>query len=1015
MAAQAPPVLQPLRVFVASPGGVEDERQRVRDIAAELNVPLRGRGWEIVVLGWEDRGPTAGRAQADINSDVRLCDVFVGILWDRWGTRTGESTSGFAEEWATARDRHQASGTPDLWLFFKKSPDDASKRAAKDPQLDAVLNFRRELEQGQLVFYKTFDDLDGFEGVVRRRLLDEIFDRSGLTRTDLGAPAIDWAAAYDDEPVALLPDGRNRAALTDELENSAPADAAELLVTLADDADKRGFAATAEDLRVRACRVWIKAGDTTAAVVLLRRLLAAHVWELRLQETDMLLRELAPDLPPDLAAELKGWRACLEAPDDPAEAAAALGDALSAHHGFPLDTDTVAHWQVVRWRCLLDAGNPQAVTEEDFEIDARRGGVHLELAMLRADALRAAADEGAGTAWQELRVLAVREATENPELAAWIATRAALDAVAQEDLNTAEAAYVDAATRWTKVAGAGESAALAFFSAQAAAHLRRDWSFTGWSWRPIAAAQRGRATGLAARADRLERDALHKRLDDRQGEAISLLRAAVWCQLRTGFVDGLMRCRALLAAAHAAAGDEVSAVGLHCEVGERADAKNVARNAVDRRAVAARMAEAFPTWSAEARFAVLAQVGSYASQQVVNQLAPETIAATEQKSERKFDNTPAQAAEALALLALAIEDAPVLQAAAGKLGQLAGDQHYSRAQAGRFGLRALHDIGVIDAADLLIEHFVVDARPDEPDPMWVAEHLDTPARLQRVRQAAFVGHRGALLALVQAGIPAGDAQVRAACASATTRFLGSNIGMTPDGSGISALMALDAQGVVAAATGDDAMRRAVAERLLVYAAESRWPMGNRVSAVRGLWPLVENAEDEDWLDALRPLARPEADLDEAADPHWREMWAHRGDLEASALAVCAGIGAEDPPEWLDRAVREARFDERAPMRESAWRAAGERGAWFDAQAARHALRDESTAVRIAALHAWRKQGSALPPTELPRLAVEKNRGVRLALLQLLEVAPDDDAIAALRNDPDAYVRGIARGRLRRDD
>jgi hypothetical protein len=296
-----------------------------------------------VVLGWEDRGPTAGRAQADINADVRLCDAFVGILSDRWGTRTGESTSGFAEEWAMARHRHQASGRPDLWLFFKRLPEDAAERAAENPQLDAVVNFRREVEQGELAFYKTFDDLDEFKGFVRRRLLDDIFDRSGLTRTDLGAAAVDWAAAYDDEPVALLPDGGNRAALADELENSAPAEAAALLVALADDADERGLAATAEHLRVRACRVWIKAGDMTAVLILLRRLLASHIWELRLQEADMLLRELEVDLPPDLAAELKGSRACLDAPDKPAETAAALEEALSTRHGFPLDANTVTH------------------------------------------------------------------------------------------------------------------------------------------------------------------------------------------------------------------------------------------------------------------------------------------------------------------------------------------------------------------------------------------------------------------------------------------------------------------------------------------------------------------------------------------------------------------------------------------------------------------------------------------------------------------------------------------------
>ncbi len=1011
VAAQAPNVVRPLRVFVASPGGVEDERQAARDIATELNVPLRRNGWEIVVLGWEDRGPTGGRAQADINKDVRLCDVFVGIVSNRWGTPTGEHTSGFAEEWAIARERHTRSGQPDLWLFFKKVPDDASE----DAQLEAVRDLRKEVEDGDFAFYKTFDDVAGFAQILRPRLLDEVLDRSGLTRTDLGAAAIDWAAAYDEEPVALLPDGRNRAALADELEASRPVEAAALLVALAGDAEERGFEPTAEHLRARACRVQIKAGDSAAAVALMRALLIRHVWELRVEEADILLRQMHDDLPPELAMELTGWRACLDAPNEPEATAAALAGAMRAQHAFPLDSETIAHWRAVRWRCLLQAGDPQAVIKDHIENDAKRGGVHLELALLQADALRAADHTGADAAWQELRLLAISEATENPELSAWISTRAALDAFAQEDLTTAEAAYADAATRWTKVVGASENAALAFFSAQAASQLRGDWSFTGWGWRPIAAAQFSKASGPVARAEELERRALNQRLDDRNDDAIAPLRAALWCHLRAGFVHGVMRARALLADAYAAAGDETRAVALNCEVGQRSEAEELAGNATDQPAVAARMAGAWPAWAAESRFAVLAQVGGYARPPVVNQLTAEALAATEANPERQFDNTPVQAAEALAALVVAVEDEGVLRAAVAKLEELAADQHYSLAQAGRLGLRMLDDVGAVDAAETLIQCFLADSRQNEPDPAWIAQKLTDPTRLERVRQAARAGHKYALLALIEAGLPARDADVRAICAGVTRSVLQSDLGMTPDGSGMWGLMALDVQGAIAAASGDDALSRAFAETLLVYAAESRWPMVNRVSAVRGLWPILRVVPDVRWLDALLPLARPDADHDEETAPHLREMWARSGDLESTALAVCGGLAASNPPAWLDDAIREARFDERAPMRETAWRAAGQRAAWFESESARHALRDESAAVRIAALHAWRKQGPALPQAELRRLVNDKSGGVRLALTVLLEEAPDDEAITTLRNDPAAYVRGIARKRLRVED
>src|SRR5690242_4556278 len=100
------PVLHSLRLFVASPGGVDAEREAVRAIAAEFNAAMRSHGWLLEVLGWEDRGPVGGRAQADINADVRRCDVFVGVLYDRWGTPTGTFESGFEEEWSIALHRH---------------------------------------------------------------------------------------------------------------------------------------------------------------------------------------------------------------------------------------------------------------------------------------------------------------------------------------------------------------------------------------------------------------------------------------------------------------------------------------------------------------------------------------------------------------------------------------------------------------------------------------------------------------------------------------------------------------------------------------------------------------------------------------------------------------------------------------------------------------------------------------------------------------------------------------------
>jgi hypothetical protein len=1000
-----------LRLFVASPGGLENERAAVRAIADELNAALRGQGWQIIILGWEERGPTGGRAQADINADVRSCDVFLGILHDRWGRPTGEHRSGFEEEWTLALDRHKASGRPDLWLYFKQLADQAAERVERDEQLAAVLGFRKRVEDGELAFHKPFTDAEEFEALLRVRLLIEVFERTGLTRTDLGVVPIDWAAAYAQEPTDLVPDGRSRLHLADELEASKPAEAAALVVAVADDVEAHGFAATAELLRERACRIWLAAGEAAVALDLLRRLLHAHVWELRVEEAEMLLRQLADQLPPELEAELRGWRACLRAPDEPKVSATALEQALAEQYGFPLDTETINLWRAVRWRALLDAGAADSVVRDDGALEPKRGGVALELALLRADALRAAGDARADDAWNELRLLAASAATEQPELSAWIVTRAAFDALVREDLKTAELTYADAATRWTRVPAAAANAARAFFSAQAAVQLRRDWSFSGWSWRPIAAQQRAGATGLAARAEELERDALYKRLDERPREALSVLRAATWCYGRAGFGHGVMRCRALLADALAAEGEEVEAIALHCVLGQRSTAQKLTRNTKHGRAVADRMAERFPGWAAEARFAVLAETGSYASAAAAARLAGEGIAVVAAGKQREFDNVPTQAAEALATLALAVEDPELRGRVVAALEALAGNDRYSEAQAGRFGLRRLHDIGAVDAADVLVARFASDDRPDEPGPDWVGEHLDTPQRLGCVRAAALRGHRRALLALIAADVPARDDEIRGVCVRATRSFLASDIGMTPDRSGMWGLLALDVNGLMAAATADDELRSAAGERLLVYAADSRWPMYNRVSAVRGMYALAKDRSESEWLDELRPLATPRQDLDEQSPPHLREMWAERGDLEAIALTVCALLGAADPPGWLCQAVSEARFDGRVPLRVAAWNSASERGGWFERASARHALHDESARVRIAVLDAWRTQGGALPRVELRRLAADESGGTRLAVVRLLEDVPDCEVAEVLLRDPDAYIRGIARRRL----
>jgi hypothetical protein len=111
-----------IKVFIASPGDLIAERQSAHEVVKEINA-IFGRNFdvEIDLLGWEDTLPGMGRPQAMINRDVDGCDLFIGLLWKRWGTPPGEEfTSGFEEEFERARQRHQLTGQPEIWLAFKQ-------------------------------------------------------------------------------------------------------------------------------------------------------------------------------------------------------------------------------------------------------------------------------------------------------------------------------------------------------------------------------------------------------------------------------------------------------------------------------------------------------------------------------------------------------------------------------------------------------------------------------------------------------------------------------------------------------------------------------------------------------------------------------------------------------------------------------------------------------------------------------------------------------------------------------
>lgn len=174
-----------VRVFLASPGDLTDERIAVSDVVAEINDNWADfLGYQIELMGWEDTVSRHRRPQEVINQDLDRCELFIGMMWKKWGTppdTNGEFSSGFEEEYTRAVSRKTDSGLPEISMFFKKIPDHFMED--KGPDLIKVLDFRQGLIDGKEQLFQEFGEPSELTTIVRKCLtqyLVEIKNRDNL-------------------------------------------------------------------------------------------------------------------------------------------------------------------------------------------------------------------------------------------------------------------------------------------------------------------------------------------------------------------------------------------------------------------------------------------------------------------------------------------------------------------------------------------------------------------------------------------------------------------------------------------------------------------------------------------------------------------------------------------------------------------------------------------------------------------------------------------------------------------
>ncbi|MEO0686545.1 MAG: DUF4062 domain-containing protein, partial [Cyanobacteria bacterium J06649_11] len=161
-----------LEIFIASPGDVSPEREVLESVVSEFN-----RTWgdkhqvRLEIFKWETHSyPAIGKdAQDVINHQIGdNYDIFIGIMWGRFGSATARAGSGTEEEFQRAYKRLKNGEEVQIMFYFKDAGIPPSKLDMG--QISKVLSFKSKIANEYGGLYHQFGSTDDFHTKARIHL-----------------------------------------------------------------------------------------------------------------------------------------------------------------------------------------------------------------------------------------------------------------------------------------------------------------------------------------------------------------------------------------------------------------------------------------------------------------------------------------------------------------------------------------------------------------------------------------------------------------------------------------------------------------------------------------------------------------------------------------------------------------------------------------------------------------------------------------------------------------------------
>ena len=158
------------RCFIASPSDTIEERKICKKVVSELNRTIgNSLNFRIETLTWEDNTrPSVGEySQGIINEQIGDYEIFIGIMYKKFGTATKNAGSGTEEEFDVAYQKYKNNEQVDIMFYFNDEPTPPSQ--IDSDQYSMIRNFKKKI--GNLgVYYWNYNGILSFEENLRSHL-----------------------------------------------------------------------------------------------------------------------------------------------------------------------------------------------------------------------------------------------------------------------------------------------------------------------------------------------------------------------------------------------------------------------------------------------------------------------------------------------------------------------------------------------------------------------------------------------------------------------------------------------------------------------------------------------------------------------------------------------------------------------------------------------------------------------------------------------------------------------------